>query len=90
MPNDLEIEGRTDDRVIATARLPSKRGLSSARASAVARFMEKEGLPGKRMRVVGYGPYWPRFRNDLEAKLALNRRIDAIVKPDQGLAPLKQ
>ena len=90
LPNDLEIEGHTDDRVIATSQFPSNWELSSARASTVARFMEREGLPGERMRVVGYGPYKPRFVNDSDTKRALNRRIDVIIKPDQEfLAPAR-
>lgn len=82
LPNDIEIEGHTDDRPISSARFPSNWELSAARAGAVARFMEGEGIKGGRMRVVGYGEYRPKFINDSPAKRALNRRIDVIIKPD--------
>ena len=81
LPNDLIIEGHTDNQPISTARFPSNWELSSARASAVARFLESEGVKGRRMHVVGYGPYRPRFRNNTPEKRALNRRIDVIIKP---------
>lgn len=82
LPNAIEIEGHTDDRPISTPRFPSNWELSAARAGAVARFMEGEGVKGGRMRVVGYGEYRPKFINDSPAKRGLNRRIDVIIKPD--------
>ena len=55
--------------------------MSSARAGAVARFFETEGVKGKRIKVIGYAEYQPRFRNDTRAKRSLNRRIDVVIKP---------
>jgi chemotaxis protein MotB len=81
LPNDVIIEGHTDDQPISGGRYPSNWELSAARASAVARFLEGEGVKGQRMQVIGYGAYRPRFRNDTPEKRALNRRIDVIVKP---------
>ncbi len=81
LPNDILVEGHTDDRPIATARFPSNWNLSSGRASTVARFFEAEGVKGGRIRVLGYGQHRPRFRNDTPEKRALNRRIDVVIKP---------
>ena len=81
LPNDIIIEGHTDDTPIRTPRYPSNWELSAARASAVARYLESQGVKGKRMEVVGYGQYRPRFRNDTAEKRALNRRIDVVIKP---------
>ena len=63
LPNKVVVEGHTDDRPISSRRFPSNWELSSARASAVARFFESEGLKGKRIRVIGYGQFRPRFSN---------------------------
>jgi chemotaxis protein MotB len=81
LPNDIIIEGHTDDQPISGARYPSNWELSAARAASVARFFESEGVKGQRMQVVGYGEFRPRFRNDTPEKRALNRRIDVIIKP---------
>ena len=81
LPNDVIIEGHTDNQPISGARYPSNWELSAARASAVARFFEGEGIKGQRMQVVGYGEFRPRFRNDTPEKRALNRRIDVVIKP---------
>lgn len=83
LPNKLIIEGHTDDRPTSTAQYPSNWELSSARASSVARFLEREGLNGDRMTVIGFAEHRPRFRNDSEEKRALNRRIDVIIEPQQ-------
>ena len=82
LPNDIVIEGHTDNQQISTARFPSNWDLSSARASAVAKFLQNEGIKGSRMTVLGFAEYRPRFRNDTPQKRALNRRIDVLVKPD--------
>ncbi|MCZ6474402.1 MAG: flagellar motor protein MotB [SAR324 cluster bacterium] len=81
LPNKIVVEGHTDDQAIRSAKYPSNWELSSARASAVARFLQGEGVKGERMTVLGFAEYRPRFRNDSPAKRALNRRIDVIIAP---------
>lgn len=81
LPNDVVIEGHTDDQDVR-GRYPSNWELSSARASTVARYLEDDGVRGLRLRVIGYGKYKPRFRNNSPEKRALNRRVDVIIKPD--------
>ena len=81
LPNDIVVEGHTDDQQIRSARFPSNWELSSARASAVARFLQAEGIKGDRMIVLGFAEFRPRFRNDSPQKRALNRRIDVLIKP---------
>jgi chemotaxis protein MotB len=81
LPNDVIIEGHTDNTPVAGGRYPSNWELSAARASSVARFFQSEGVKGGRMQVIGFGEYRPRFRNDTPEKRALNRRIDVVIKP---------
>lgn len=81
LPNDIVIEGHTDNQMIRSAIYPSNWELSSARASAVARFLESEGVGSKRITVIGYGSNRPRFRNNTPEKRALNRRVDVLIKP---------
>ena len=82
VPNDILVEGHTDNTPIRAELYPSNWELSSARASSVARFLESEGIQGKRMTVVGFGPHRARFSNDSPLKQALNRRIEIVVKPE--------
>ncbi len=80
IPNDLAVEGHTDDLPINTARYPSNWELSVARAVAVARYLaEREGLPPGRLSATGYGEWRPRFPNDTEDNRARNRRVDLVI-----------
>jgi chemotaxis protein MotB len=81
LPNDVIIEGHTDDTPVAGGKFPSNWELSAARASSVARYFQSEGVKGQRMQVIGFGEFKPRFRNNTPEKRALNRRIDVILKP---------
>ena len=56
----IEVEGHTDDTPISTPQFPSNWELSSARASAVVRFMISRGVPPTRMRAVGYADTRPK------------------------------
>ena len=82
LSNRIEIEGHTDDTPIRSEQYPSNWELSSARAGAVARFLEAQGIERRRMRVLGYADTRPRVTNDTPAKRALNRRIDIVIRPD--------
>ena len=83
LPNDVAIEGHTDDEVISSARFPSNWELSSARSSSVARQLEGDGVQARRMQVIGYGSTRPNFRNDSPQKRALNRRVEVVIKPNE-------
>jgi chemotaxis protein MotB len=85
LPNDLAIEGHTDDRPIATSRYPSNWELSTARATSVLRFMVDElGLPAKRVTAAGYGAERPLEPNGSDAGRAANRRVEVAVLTEVG------
>ncbi len=76
----IRIEGHTDDSPINTDRFPSNWELSSARASAVARYLiERLKISPTRIGASGYAEYRPIAPNDTPRNRALNRRIDIVV-----------
>jgi chemotaxis protein MotB len=80
LPNEIRIEGHTDDVPIRTARFRSNWELSTARASAVVAYLiEGVGFEPARLSAAGYGEFHPRVANDSPANRALNRRIDIVV-----------
>jgi chemotaxis protein MotB len=78
----IEVEGHTDDIPIMTAQFPSNWELSSARASSVVRMMINNGVPEKRLAVVGLASNQPLAPNDSPENRAKNRRVSiTIVAP---------
>jgi chemotaxis protein MotB len=81
------VEGHTDNMPLGPslkARFPSNWELSVARAAAVARFLQEEGLlPPQRLSARGYSFYRPVAANDTVAGRHQNRRIEIILSPSE-------
>lgn len=78
-PNRIHIEGFTDDKPISTEVFPSNWELSTARAAAVVRLFESNGIEPSRLAAIGYGQYHPIAENDSEVGRARNRRVVLVV-----------
>src|SRR3954468_1669291 len=68
----LQVDGHTDNKPINTAAFPSNWELSAARAIAVVKFLNAQGIPNDRLAAAGYGEYQPLSMMDT----ARNRRIE--------------
>lgn len=68
----LQVDGHTDNKPINTRQFPSNWELSSARAIAVVKFLNSQGIPNERLVAAGYGEYQPLSLMDT----ARNRRIE--------------
>lgn len=80
LPNQIQIEGHTDNVPVGTDRYPTNWELSSARATAALRYLvEEAGLDGRRMFAAGYGEFQPVASNLTPEGRALNRRADIVV-----------
>ena len=79
------MEGHTDNVPLGAAlqaRYPSNWELSTARATAVVRFLSEEaGLTPEMLAASGYGSYRPVAPNDTEEGRSQNRRIEIILVP---------
>jgi len=79
-PNDIIIEGHTDNLPIAAGfRYPSNWELSVARAVSVINFFTSKGLNPRQFVAGGYGEYHPLAPNDSEENMAKNRRIEITI-----------
>lgn len=76
----ISVEGHTDSVPISTARFPSNWELSSARAIAVVRHLERQGFNISRMRAVGYADTQPMEPNATAAGRAANRRVELLLR----------
>lgn len=80
VPNQVRVEGHTDNVPIFTEQFPSNWELSAARAVAVARYlMEHAQIAPERVHAAGYGEYRPVASNDTPEQRALNRRAEIMV-----------
>ena len=87
IPNTVVIEGHTDNVPIKTKKFPSNWELSAARAGTVARLLEQFEISSDRLEIAAYGSTRPKVKNKSPELRALNRRIDILIKPNDG--PLK-
>ncbi len=80
LPNDIRIEGHTDNLPINTPAFPSNWHLSVARAVNTGFYLlTKHGLAPERISVVGYSEYRPLVPNTSTENRARNRRVDIVI-----------
>ena len=81
----IVVEGHTDNVKVGAAlqsRYPSNWELSTARATAVVRYLQEEGgLNPELLSATGYGYYRPVASNDTEDGRSQNRRIEIVLAP---------
>jgi chemotaxis protein MotB len=78
--NEVRVEGHTDNIPVGTEKYPSNWELSSARATAVLRYLaERSSVDPKRMFAAGYGEHRPIATNFTPEGRALNRRADIVL-----------
>ncbi|MFZ0963273.1 MAG: flagellar motor protein MotB [Terriglobia bacterium] len=79
-PNNIRIEGHTDNLPIHNARFASNWELSTARATGMIRlFITRYNLPATRLSAAGYAEYHPVASNETVDGRAQNRRVDIVV-----------
>ncbi len=83
VPNDVQVEGFTDNTPINTAAFPSNWELSTARASSVVRLLAESGAPPERLVAVGYGEFRPIDINSTPEGRARNRRVTIMILSEQ-------
>ena len=83
VPNDIIIEGHTDNVPVKGGRYSSNWELSMARAYSVLLFFSEQGIPEKHLAGIGYGEHHPVSDNTTPEGRARNRRIEiSLMKTD--------
>jgi len=75
-PNQIVVEGHTDNTPVAGGKYASNWELSMARAYSVIRFLQANGITASRLAGAGFGEFRPVAANDSPAGRAKNRRIE--------------
>jgi len=79
LPNQMRIEGHTDDVPVNSPDFPTNWELSAARASRVLRFMHEQGGLANDLFLAGYAETEPIADNATPEGRALNRRADIVI-----------
>ncbi|UOQ86317.1 flagellar motor protein MotS [Gracilibacillus salinarum] len=80
IPNEVRVEGHTDDRPISSYRYPSNWELSGARASSVIRYILQTGdFNESRFIAAGFGDTRPVAANDSPEGWSINRRVEIVI-----------
>src|SRR5690554_2799918 len=87
--NPIQVEGFTDNVPIQSTRYPSNWELSSARASAIVKWLVSKGVDPSRLSAVGYAEFQPIASNDSAEGRALNRRVALVIGRQSGARPTR-
>lgn len=80
IPNNVEVQGYTDNTPIASGPYPSNWVLSAVRAvNVVERLVTHDKITANRLAAVGYGTTHPVVPNTTPANKAENRRVDVVI-----------
>jgi chemotaxis protein MotB len=76
IPWVLRVDGHTDKRPISTLQFPSNWELSTARATAVVKYLIDQGIPAERLAAAGFGEFQPIDAATSDDAYRKNRRIE--------------
>jgi chemotaxis protein MotB len=79
LPNNIQIDGHTNQLKVRTSFYPSGWELSTARASTVVRYFAGHGIPANRMMASGYSDTRPLISPKDPKSVTMNRRVDVVV-----------
>lgn len=79
LPNEIVVEGHTDDVAITKARYRSNWELSVARSYAVIERLVGEGVAPERLVAAGYGEFHPAADNATRDGRSRNRRVELVI-----------
>jgi chemotaxis protein MotB len=79
LPNNIEVDGNTNQLKAATTFYPSGWELSAARASTTVRYLIDHGLAKNRMSAVGLSDTHPLIDPKDPRSVTMNRRVDVVV-----------
>jgi len=79
----IRVDGHTDNTPVKKmkAKYPSNWELSTARASAVVRYLVRSGVNPRRIFAAGFGPYRPLASNATPQGRSRNRRVEIVIMP---------
>jgi chemotaxis protein MotB len=80
LPNEIEVEGHTDNIPIHNVFYPSNWELSAARSARVVNLFMNSGVDPARLSAIGYGEFRPLVSNKTNKGRKKNRRVNVVIR----------
>lgn len=84
LPNQVDVEGHTDDIPIRNEIYPTNWELSAARSASLVRALSRRGVKPSRLTAIGYGQYRPKASNKTYQGRQTNRRVAVVILADKN------
>ncbi|MFV2059306.1 MAG: flagellar motor protein MotD [Gammaproteobacteria bacterium] len=83
IPNEIEVEGHTDNIPIHNVFYPSNWELSAARSARVVNLFMNSGVNPERLSAIGYGEFRPLASNKTNSGRKKNRRVNVVIRANK-------
>lgn len=84
LPNQIDVEGHTDNIPIRNEIYPTNWELSAARSASLVRALARLGVKPARLTAIGYGQYRPKESNKTYQGRKINRRVAVVILADKN------
>ncbi len=84
LPNQIDVEGHTDNIPIRNEIYPTNWELSAARSASLVRALSRRGVKPSRLTAIGYGQYRPKVSNKTYQGRQTNRRVAVVILADKN------
>ncbi len=90
LPNQIDVEGHTDNVPIRNEIYPTNWELSAARSASLVRALSKRGVKPERLTAIGYGQFRPKTTNKTYQGRQKNRRVAVVILADKNARRMKE
>lgn len=84
LPNQIDVEGHTDNVPIKNEIYPTNWELSASRSASLVRALSRRGVNPSRLTAIGYGEFRPKENNKTSKGRQKNRRVSVIILADKN------
>lgn len=84
LPNQIDVEGHTDNVPIKNEIYPTNWELSASRSASLVRALTLRGVKPRRLTAIGYGEFRPKADNKTIQGRKINRRVAVVILADKN------
>ena len=89
LPNQIDVEGHTDNVPIKNEIFPTNWELSASRSASLVRALSRRGVKPNRLTAIGYGEFRPKASNATRQGRQQNRRVAVVILADKDARRMK-